>query len=203
MAQMDEKALRDVRKRIGEVMNKEEQKITVGWRPEQVDRNEGDVWVGLDGRQWTKKNGVVQVITKLDGLKTPWWCPKCNTPLNGIHMKAYKKRGFCYNCLEKEEMELKLSGQWRDIVIERGKKSHIDWVKDKIQELQDYHNNLSKPEFIHADQEKILMIEQWHVDLDTVRKDLEEEIQKLKDHLIKVEAGEFDEVSEQNTVIGE
>ena len=94
MAQMDEKALRDVRKRIGEVMNKEEQKITVGWRPEQVDRNEGDVWVGLDGRQWTKKNGVVQVITKLDGLKTPWWCPKCNTPLKRINCQRYQIGSF-------------------------------------------------------------------------------------------------------------
>ena len=41
MAKMDEKAISDVRKRIGEVMNKQEQKLTFGWRPEQVERKEG------------------------------------------------------------------------------------------------------------------------------------------------------------------
>ena len=82
MEKMDEKAVSDVRKRIGEVMNKQEQKLTFGWRPEQVERKEGDVWVDVDGRKWTKKTGLIQSVTKLDGFKTPWWCPKCGTPLN-------------------------------------------------------------------------------------------------------------------------
>ena len=56
-----------------------------------------------------------------------------------------------------------------------------------------FRSNISQPEFIHADNEKILMIERWNVDLDTVKKDLLEEINKLKEHLTKVEAGEFDE----------
>jgi hypothetical protein len=46
---------------------------------------------------------------------------------------------------------------------------------------------------IHADNEKILMIEKWDIDLPSVRKDLQEEIDKLVTHLAKIEAGEFDE----------
>jgi hypothetical protein len=189
----NEDAMKNVRRKIGEVMNKQEQKLTFGWTPKQVERKEGEVWVDVNGTKWTRKNGLIQSVTKLDGFKTPWWCPKCDTPLNGVHLKAYKKRGVCYNCIEREEMELKRQGKWVETIVEKGKQNHIAWVKDRIQELQNYHENLSQPEFIHADQEKILMIEKWNVDLTTVRKDLEEEIQKLKDHLIKVEAGEFDE----------
>ena len=195
MARMDEKALGDVRRKIGEVMHKQDSKLTFGWTPKEVQRQEGDVWTDHEGKKWTKKNGLIQSISKLDGFKTPWWCPKCNTPLTGHHLRAYKKAGHCHECMLKEEMELKISGRWHQEMVERGKRSHIDWVKDRIQELQDYHDNISQPEFIHADQEKILMMEKWNVDLETVKQDLLDEINKLKEHLAKVEAGEYDEVT--------
>lgn len=197
MARMDEHALRDVRRKIGEVMNKQEQKLTFGWTPQQVERKEGEVWEDVDGKKWTRKNGIIQSVTKLDGFKTPWWCPKCNTPLNGIHLKAYKKAGHCHECMLKEEMELKKSGKWNDIVVEKGRQNHMAAIKDRIQELQNYHDNLSQPEFIHADNEKILMIEKWDVDINTVKKDLMEEITKLQKHLEMVESGMSEEEIKQ------
>ena len=197
MARMDEKALGDVRRKIGEVMHKQDSKLTFGWTPKEVQRQEGDVWTDHEGKKWTKKNGLIQSISKLDGFKTPWWCPKCGTPLNGHHLRAYKKAGHCHECMLKEEMELKISGRWVEVVTEKGRQSHISWVKDRIQELQDYHDNISQPEFIHADNEKILMVEKWNVDLDTVKKDLTEEIVKLKKHLELVESGMSEEEIKQ------
>lgn len=194
----NEQALNDTRRKISEVMQKQDTKLTFGWTPEQVERKEGDVWLDPNGRKWTKKNGLVQSVTKLDSAKTPWWCPKCGTPLNGHHLRAYNKAGHCHECMLKEEMELKASGRWQQAMVERGKRSHIDWVKDKIQELQDYHDNVSHPEFIHADNEKILMMERWNIDLDTIKNDLLDEINKLKEHLAKVEAGEYDDWQPDN-----
>jgi len=193
MARMDEKALHDVRRKVSEVMKKGDTKLTFGWTPQQVERKEGEEWVDADGKRWTKKNGLIQSVTKLDGFKTPWWCPNCGTPLNGHHLKAYKKVGYCHDCMLKEEMELKQSGKWHDVVVEKGRQNHIAAIKDKIQELQSYHDNLSQPEFIHADNEKILMIEKWDMDIDTVRKDLAEEITKLQKHLDMVESGMSEE----------
>ena len=193
MARMDEKAVADVRKKISEVMNKQEQKLVFGWRPQEVQRQEGEVWEDHDGKKWTRKNGVNQTITKLDGFKTPWWCPKCGTPLNGHHLKAYKKAGYCHECMLKEEMELKISGKWHDVIVEKGRQNHMAIIRDKIQELQSYHDNLSQPEFIHADNEKILMIEKWDMDINTVKKDLMEEITKLQKHLEMVESGMSEE----------
>ena len=94
-------------------------------------------------------------------------------------------------------MELKKSGKWHDVVKEKGRQNHIAWVKDKIQELQNYHENLSQPEFIHADNEKILMIEKWDMDINTVKKDLIEEITKLQKHLEMVESGMSEEEIKQ------
>jgi hypothetical protein len=197
MARMDEKALHDVRRKVNEVMNKQDKKLTFGWTPQKVERKEGEVWEDVDGKKWTRKNGVIQSVTKLDGFKTPWWCPKCDTPLNGIHIKAYKKAGHCHECMLKEEMELKQSGKWNDIIIEKGRQNHIAAVKDKIQELQSYHDNLSQPEFLHADNEKILMIEKWDMDINTVKNDLAVEISKLQKHLDMVESGMSEEAIRQ------
>jgi hypothetical protein len=191
----NKEALGDVRRKIGEVMKKDDNRLVFGYRPQQQEYKEGDTWIDANGRTWTIKDGIQQTVTKLDSAKTPWWCPKCSTPLNGHHLKMYNKRGICYNCSEKEEMELKQSGVWFDVIKEKGKQNHIAQIKDKIQELQDYYDNVSQPEFIHADNEKILMVEKWDIDLNTVRNDLKEEIEKLKEHLRKVESGELDEHS--------
>jgi hypothetical protein len=192
----NEEALSDVRRKIGEVMHKDANKIQVGWNAPHIERKEGDIWTDHDGKKWTRKNGLIQSITKLDGAKMPWWCPKCNTPLNNqIHKRAWQKLGVCFNCLAHEETELKRTGQFERVLREKQKQSSIDWIKDKIQELQDYYDNVSVPEMIHADNEKILMIEKWDIDLATVRKDLQEEIDKLKEHLTKIEAGELDEAT--------
>ena len=192
----NEEALGDVRRKIGEVMNKEAAKVQVGWTPPPVDRKEGDVWLDPDGKKWTRKNGLIQSITKLDGAKMPWWCPACSTPLNNqIHKRAWQKLGVCFDCLAREETELKRTGQFEKVLREKQKQNSIAWIKDKLQELQDYYDNVSAPEMIHADNEKILMIEKWDIDLPTVRKDLQEEMDKLKEHLAKIEAGEFDETT--------
>lgn len=198
MARMDEQALRDVRKKIGEVMNREDKKLTFGWTPQQVERKEGEEWVDVDGKKWTRKNGIVQSVTKLDGFKTPWWCPRCETPLNGHHLKAYKKVGYCHDCMVKEEMELKQSGKWQETVVEKGRQNHMAAIRDRIQQLQDAHDFISQPEFIHADNEKILMVEKWDVDIDTVKQDLAEQIVKLKYHLSLVESGMSEEEIKQH-----
>ena len=93
----------------------------------------------------------------------------------------------------KEEMELKKSGKWAENIKEKGRQNHMAAIKDRIQQLQDAHDFISQPEFIHADNEKILMIEKWDVDIDTVKVDLAEQIAKLKKHLELVESGMSEE----------
>jgi hypothetical protein len=195
MSRNDE-AVNDVRRKIGEVMKKDDNRLVFGWRPEEVQRKEGDVWVDAYGKTWTVKKGIKQTVTKLDSAKMPFWCPKCNSPLNhAIHTRAFNKFGYCYNCIVKKESELKQTGEYKDVLREKHKQNTIAYLKDKIQEYKDYHENITQPEFIHADNEKILMIEKWNVDLTTVKQDLLDEIQRMEEHLLKIESGEFDETS--------
>ena len=59
-------------------------------------------------------------------------------------------------------------------------KNYIAGLKDKIAELQHYHDTVSSPEFVHADDEKILMIEKWDVDIEKIKEDLQKDIDGLK-----------------------
>lgn len=180
----NENAINDVRRKISEVMKKDATRIQVGWTPPKVERKEGEEWIDNDGKKWTVKNGIKQSISKLETAKTPWFCPRCSKAMpHRLDTKMWRMRGFCMDCAWKEETEMKRLGTWEAFEKKKLTENLIDYLKDKLAELQDAHDNISAPEFIHADNEKILMIEKWDMDLDTVRKDMAEEIEKLKAHI--------------------
>ena len=180
-------ALNDVRRKVAEKLNKDGNKLVFGWRGEaEPTRQEGDVWVDVNGKKWTIKNGIRQTVTKLDDAKTPWWCPKCNKPMNHrFDIKFWNMRGHCYDCNIKFETELRRQGKWEEFQLNMGLRNYISAVKDRLQELQHYHDTLSKPEYLlmNEHEKTVLMFEKWDVDLETIRKDLLDEIELLKKNL--------------------
>lgn len=179
----------DVRRKINEVMKKTDERIVVGWRPDMQDHKEGDVWEGLDGRMWTIKNGIKQTVTKLDTAKTPWFCPQCQKAMSHrFDSRSYNTLGKCYDCAVREETKMRYEGTWEDYAKKQLQKNYIAGLKDKIAELQHYHDTVSSPEFVHADDEKILMIEKWNVDVDKIKLDLQKDIQELTNHLHELES---------------
>lgn len=179
----NEEALKDVRRKVSEVLNKEDKKLVFGWRGEsEPKRTEGEVWEGKDGRQWTMRNGIKQTVTKLDDAKTPWWCPKCQKPMNHrFDIKFWRLRGHCMDCQAKSETEMRMNGTWPEYEKKMILRNYLSDLRYKIEELQDYHDTLSNPEFINADDTNILMMERWEVDIDKVKSDIQEEIAKIRE----------------------
>lgn len=194
-------ALNDVRRKVGEVMKKEGDKLIFGWRGEpEPTRQEGDVWEDSSGKKWTIKNGVRQSVTKLDTAKTPYWCPRCTKPLNHrFDVKFWRIRGYCMDCVIKDETELRRQGKWEEYERKVLLRNYIAEVQDKISELQSYHDEISKPEFLimNENEKTVLMMEQWEVDIDKVKMDLKKDIdtlqQYLDDAISKYGTGEDDE----------
>lgn len=181
----DEKAIHDVRRKVAEKMNKDADKLIFGWRGEpEPTRKEGDVWEDAAGKQWTIKNGIRQSVTKLDDAKTPWWCPRCSKPLNHrFDIKFWRIRGHCMDCVIKDESEIRRQGKWEEYERKVMLRNFIANITDKIAELQNYHDTFSKPEFIDADDTKILMVERWDVDADKVKSDIMKDITELQNIL--------------------
>lgn len=181
----NEEALGNVRKKIVEKLKRDDQKLVFGWRGEaQPTRKEGDVWEDSSGKKWTVKNGITQSITKLDTAKTPFWCPKCTKPMNHkLDIKFWRIRGHCFDCNIKAEGEIRRQGKWKEYEQSVMLRNYIADISDKIAELQEYHDTFSKPEFIDADDTKILMVERWDVDVDKVKADILNEIETLRGYL--------------------
>lgn len=194
-------AINDVRRKVAEKLKKDGDKLIFGWRGEaEPTRNEGDVWEDSSGKKWTMKNGVRQNVTKLDAAKTPFWCPKCTKPLNHrLDLKFWRIRGHCMDCNVKFESELRRQGKWEEYERKVMLRNYIAAVTDKIAELQDMHDTFSKPEFINADDTRILMMETWDVDEEKVKADIMKDIETLKGYLKetieKYGTGEDDEQS--------
>jgi ribosomal protein L37AE/L43A len=181
----NEEALNNVRRKVAEKLNKDEKRLVFGWRGEsEPTRKEGDVWEEADGRKWTIKNGIRQNVTKLDSAKTPYWCPRCTKPMNHrFDIKFWRIRGHCMDCVIKDETEIRREGKWKEYENKIMLRNYIASVQDKIAELQNYHDTFTKPEFIDADDTKILMVERWDVDVNKVKSDILKDIETLKGYL--------------------
>ena len=201
-------ALNDVRRKVAEVMKKEGNKLVFGWRGESAPEcKEGDVWEDHNGKQWTIKNGIRQSITKLDDAKTPWWCPTCSKPMNHrFDIKFWRIRGHCMDCNVKFETELRRQGKWEEYERSIMLRNYIAEVRYKIAELQAYHDEVTKPEFLlmNEHEKTVQMMETWDVDLVKLKADIRADIEKLQLHLKETieqyGTGEFyDEQVEENT----
>lgn len=110
-----------------------------------------------------------------------------------LDVKYWRIRNKCMDCVIKEETEMRRNGTWKEYETAKVKENYIAFLKDKIQELTHLHETVSSPEVVHADGERILMIEKWNVDIDKVKSDISEDLKGLQELLQKVESGELDD----------
>ncbi len=196
----DEKAVNDVRRKVAEKLKQDGDKLIFGWRGEsEPTRKEGDVWEDISGKKWTIKNGVRQSVTKLDDAKTPWWCPRCTKPMNHrLDIKFWRIRGHCMDCVIKDESELRRSGKWEEYERKLMLRNYVAEITDKIAQLQAYHDEVSKPEFLimNENEKTVLMMEEWDIDIDKLKTDLQNDIEELrsilKETIEKYGKGEHD-----------
>jgi len=186
---MKHEAINNARRKINEALKREDEKIVVGWRPG-VDekREEGDRWTDSTGTEWEMKNGFKQKVTKLQDAKTPWFCPVCEKAMSHkLDTKFWRLRGKCFDCVIEDETEMVMNGTWNEFQKQTMRKNYIAALRDVIKELEHGYEHISSPEFVYADDVKILMIEKWHVDIDQVKKEMLEEINRLKELLAEAE----------------
>lgn len=180
-------ALNDVRRKISEKLNHDDQKLVFGWRGEpEPTRKEGDEWQDVNGKTWTIKNGIRQTVTKLDNAKTPFWCPQCSKPMNHkLDIKFWRIRGYCMDCNVKLETELRRQGKWEEYERKIILRNYIAELNDKIAELQSCHKEISKPEFLimNENEKTVLMMETWDVNLNQIKADLLKDIETLQGYL--------------------
>jgi len=158
----------------------------VGYTKAHIDHKEGDVWEE-DGKKWTLKNGIKQSVTRFDSLKKaislPISCPKCGKGMksNTLNKKMWPIHKMCFDCVITMETELKRQGKFEEYVHElttRGIKTYIKDLEDALLDMASESNE----SFVTEAGD----IEKWAgkgMDDTKLTQDLQEYIQKLKDHV--------------------
>ena len=97
-------------------------------------RQDGDRWFDSDGKEWEKKNGIIQNVTKLPAVglfsKQCKDCGKNCSKTNGDirHFDTWKRMERCFHCQINFEVDLKSKK------IGKNNNKHYFWVK--LQMLQ-------------------------------------------------------------------
>lgn len=176
-------AIRGVRERMGEVLKKDQALKVSMHAPKKIKRKEGETWTDHDGKEWEMKSGIARSIPKLQGAKMPWWCPRCSKNMKRLDTKIWYKRGMCFDCVVIEENEMRTNGTWQDHQRRKMYANAISKIKDKIDEFKSWKNAVSNPE-IHFQDGRY---ERWNIGIEDIRKDIQEEIDKLENWLAEVQ----------------
>jgi ribosomal protein L44E len=159
----------------------------VGYSKAQIEHKEGDVWEEA-GKKWTIKNGIKQTVTRFDKLKEsinlPLTCPKCGKAMknHNLNKKMWPLHKMCFDCVIVMETELKRTGQYEEYVrnlTTRGVKTYITELESALLELALEDSN---EEFVTEQGD----IEKWTgkgIDKQKLTQEIQEYIQKLKDHV--------------------
>lgn len=159
----------------------------IGYSKAQIKYKEGDVW-DENGKQWTIKNGIKQTVTRFDKLKEsiylPLTCPKCSKAMRGdkLNKKMWPIHKMCFDCVISMETELKRTGQYEKYtqqLVTGGVKVHIKDLEDILLELA---LDSSNEGFVTEAGD----VEKWAgkgVDNGKLTEEIQEYIQKLKDHI--------------------
>lgn len=157
-----------------------------GWRPQEIERKEGETWTDSDGKIWTVKNGIKQSITKLQYAKTPWWCPKCERAMNHrFDEKFYRLYHMCYDCTITEHTRMKLDGTWDEFERTMTRRNEMAWLRDHIQECRDYIDTFRTPQvhFENGGWQELASVDQFQ----QLFEDIEKEIKLCQDRLAVLE----------------
>lgn len=172
----NEEALHNTRRKIAEVMKKEDSRVVTGWRPPAITRKEGETWIDENGKEWERKNGINQSISKLKDAKTPWFCPKCEKSMgHNLDNKVYYQYGFCYECFIAEDHRQRASGEHEQIMQRRMRANEKAFLKDKISEWEHFLKEFTVPTMYYQDgqYEKLTPEAAFNELKETIQADLE------------------------------
>jgi hypothetical protein len=176
---IDPAKLADIKGSVGAKIKKWESRIVVGGdiKPHYADKKDGDEWTDSNGKQWIKKNGIAQSISKTAQFRVPLWCPKCQkTMSHKFDTKCYNMHGFCYNCTMAWHTKMRLDGTydaWERAYMRREEKAYLI---DMIKEREEYIRTFRTPQAHYSDGrwDELAPMKTFEPALQQVRQDIED-----------------------------
>ena len=114
----------------------------VGDKDKYIIRKDGETWTDGQGRQWKQTSGGPVSVTRVMDIvreEMNQKCTGCGMEIrwgNKYDQKMFYRTGKCYDCVIKEETDLRLKGQYKLYETRKLIENELAWLKELKERLR-------------------------------------------------------------------
>lgn len=116
--------------------------VMVGYKPPKTRRKEGEKWVDPNGTKWVQKNGYKVQVNEQANMIREISRQKCACGQDiqygsKLDNKFFRKLGKCFDCVIKEETELRILGVYPYYENYKMLLNYLGFLEDMKQKIED------------------------------------------------------------------
>ena len=146
------------------------------------------VMVGYEGKT-ESGDKISRLSDVMKQARMPMFCPKCDVIMKKrLDNKFWNMYGHCFDCQIKIENKMRIDGTYEEWEKSKVKQNKISFIKEQIQAIEEW-KDMKAPEFFNnvGVNEPMLEKEKWDIDVEKIKKEAEEAIEKFTEELEKLE----------------
>tara|TARA_R100000084_G_C4540414_1_gene95297 strand:- start:31 stop:555 length:525 start_codon:yes stop_codon:yes gene_type:complete len=146
------------------------------------------VMVGYEGKT-ESGDKISRLSDVMKEARMPMFCPKCDIIMKKrLDNKFWNMYGHCFDCQIKIENKMRIDGTYEEWEKNKVKQNKISFIKEQIQAIEEW-KDMKAPEFFNnvGVNEPMLEKEKWDIDVEKIKKEAEEAIEKFTEELEKLE----------------
>lgn len=148
------------------------------------------IMVGYNQPKEKKKDNISRMTELMQEARMPLFCKSCDKVMNKrLDNKMWMLYGHCFDCQIKVEHKLRLTGKYDEWEKKKIKENKISFIKDQIQAISEWRDSKA-PEWYNnvGVNTPELEKEKWDIDMDKVRKEATEALEKYEEVLEQLES---------------
>ena len=146
------------------------------------------IMVGYEGKT-ESGDKISRLSDVMKEARMPMFCPKCDVIMKKrLDNKFWNMYGHCFDCQIKIENKMRIDGTYEEWEKNKVKQNKISFIKEQIQAIEEWRD-MKAPEFFNnvGVNEPMLEKEKWDIDVEKIKKEAEEAIEKFTEELEKLE----------------
>jgi ribosomal protein L37AE/L43A len=147
------------------------------------------VMVGYKGKEQESGDQISRLSDIMKEARMPMFCPNCDVIMKKrLDDKFWSMYGHCFNCQLKIENKMRIAGTYEEWEKNKIKENKISFIKEQIQAIEEW-KDMKAPEFYNnvGVNEPMLEKEKWDVNVEKIKKEAKEALEKYTEALEKLE----------------
>jgi len=116
--------------------------VQIGYTPKEIKRKDGDEWTDACGKRWKMVNGAKVSVNSQAEMIREMTRQKCTCGQdirygNRLDAKFFLKTGKCFDCIIKEETELRILGVYHHYENYKMLSNYLGYLEDMKQKIEE------------------------------------------------------------------